>query len=265
MRRYGNIFLLHFQIVLTERGRSFVWFLMSLVPPLAVYLYWRAAFASHNTIPGWNLSSISSYYFLLIVASSALVAHIEEDVSYEDIQQGELTGYILKPFSYITMKLFLETPYRILQGGFALIPVVLFLLFFGKFFTISDDPWVITLACLIAILGYSLSFLFKMIIGICTFWLTDASGFFQLVEGIMFIFAGFLLPITLLPGILAKIAAVLPFSYMVYYPIVAFQGGKSYTALFAIIATQLIWIGLFFVFYSWLWNKGIKKFTGVGN
>lgn len=265
MKRYFRIFLNYFQIVLTERGRSFVWFLVSSLPPLIAYLYWRAVFVTHSSISGWTLPTISSYYLLLIIVASSLMAHIEEDVSEDDIRGGQLSSFILKPFSYFVTKLFLETPYRILQGGFACVPLFFYIVFFGNNFAFSKNPFVLILAVIMALLAYLMSFTFKMILGILTFWLTDAWGFYQLIEAIMFIFGGLLLPITLLPGILPNIARALPFAYMLYYPIIAFQGTQTYAELAAIIGIQLTWLIFFMLFYKWIWSLGIKKFTGVGN
>jgi ABC-2 type transport system permease protein len=265
MKRYFNIFLNYFQIVLTERGRSFVWFLMSTIPALVTYLYWRAVFLSRPaSISGWNLSSITSYYFLLIIAASVLIAHIEEDVS-NDVKKGELTSYILKPFPYLISKLFTETPYRILQGFYALIPILILIYVFKNPFALSANPTVLILAIITAIMGYLLSFIFKMVLGLLALWLTEARGLFQLLEALMYLFGGYLLPITLLPGGFQKIANLLPFSFMLYYPITSFQGKYNVSSLAIIILVQVIWFIIFFLLYKWAWNTGIKKYTGVGN
>ncbi len=263
--RYWKIFLLNFQIVITERARSFVWFLIALIPPLMLYLYWRGALVSHGgNIAGWTLSTISTYYFMLIIASSLLIVHIEERVAYEDIQQGELTKFLVKPFSYYVLKFFEETPYRILQGFYGILVLLLFTFFFKNLFVVATDATIIILAVIITILAYVLSFTFKMVIGLSAFWLTDVGGFFQLIEAIILLCAGLLLPLSLLPDVLAKIAYILPFAYMIYFPIISLQGTQSVGQLMHIIAVQLVWITVMAYLYSALWKKGVKKFTGIG-
>lgn len=242
-----------------------MWAIVALIPPFIIYLYWRSALASNNgVIAGWNLSTISSYYFMLIVASSVVLAHIEEPVSKQDIQEGQLTRFILKPLPYFQFNLFTEVPYRILQGGFSLIALFLFVLVFGLSFAISTDPYVLLLATIITLLGFLICFTFKMIIGISALWLTDVGGFYQLLDGIMFVFGGFLLPLSLLPGGIALISYILPFSYMIYFPIVAFQGTQPILELYRIIGIQLLWFLGFLLLYMWLFKKGLKKFSGVG-
>lgn len=265
MRKFTTIFLTYSQVMLTERSRSFVWFLHSLIPPLILYVFWLGALkGSGGNIQGWNLSSISSYYFLLIVASSALLAHIEEAVAYTDIQKGEIVKYILKPYPYFLMNLIYETPYRIMQGGYAVLAVLIFVFFFGKFFTFSENPTTLLLATLIALLAFLLSFTFKMVLGILALWITDTRGLYEIFVAIVIVFAGFMLPITLLPWGLATVAKILPFSYMIYYPIVSFQGELSYSQMMQVLIIQGIWISVFGVIYRFLWKKGIKRITGVG-
>lgn len=263
--RYLRIFLLNFQIVIAERARSFVWFLAVLIPPFVLYLYWRGALLSQGgNIAGWTLSTISTYYLMLIVASACLMAHIEENVSREDIQQGELTKFLVKPFSYYILKFFLETPWRILEGFYGFIVLFLFVFFFKNLFIIATDVETLILSAVIVVLAYILSFTFKMIIGLSAFWFTDVGGFFQLVEAIIFLCSGLLLPLSLLPDMLAKVAYVLPFAYMIYFPIISLQGTQNVGQLMHIILMQLIWIAIMAYLYSVLWKNGIRKFTGIG-
>jgi ABC-2 type transport system permease protein len=260
-----RIFLLYFQIIFTERGRSFVWFLSAFIPPFALYVYWRGALVSSGKdIAGWTISAISTYYFMIAIMSSFLMAHIEEDVAGPDIQRGELVSYILKPFPYYFFKFFLEIPYRILQGSYGLIVLFIFTIFFHGAFSVTTDVITLIFAVVIIILAFFLSFTFKMSVGIAAFWLTDIRGFNQLVEALILIFGGFLLPLSLLPNIFAQIAYFLPFSYMIYFPIVVLQGGQTIIHLIQIIAMQIIWLLILIDLYILLWKIGIKKFTGVG-
>ncbi len=265
MRKFISIFFIYSQVMLTERSRSFVWFLNSLIPPIILYIYWVAALpSSGGNIEGWTLSTISSYYFLLIVASTTLLAHIEESVAYLDIQQGEIVQYVLKPFPYYLMNLIYETPYRLLQGSYGIISILIFIFFFKTSFTFTTDLITIFLAILISIFALMLSFTFKMVLGLLAFWFTDTRGLYEIFDAMIIIFAGFLLPITLLPWGLSEVAQILPFSYMIYYPIVSFQGKLSHLQMIQTLAIQISWMLVFGMTYRFLWKRGLKKFTGIG-
>lgn len=259
------MFLLHSQHVFSERGKSFVWFLYSIIPPGIFLLFWMGALKSQGgNVAGWNFSTITSYYFLLTVASAMLVAHVEEDIANEDIQGGRLTGYLMKPFSYYWIHFLEEIPWRLLQGSFGIILCISFVLIFGNFFSLSNSLMVILLSIIICMLAFMLSFAFKMVLGLMAFWLTDANGLFQLFEAVMLIFGGFIVPITLLPSFPEHLAVFLPFAYMAYYPVIAVQGQLNAQELVKVIFLQSIWIAAFVLLYKWMWFEGRKKYTAIG-
>src|SRR5579859_7403905 len=98
--RYIRIFLLHIEHVFEGRSRAFVWFLTSIIYPLLMTLFWKSATNGGKSIaPGWNYSSLVSYYLFTTIAFAFLISHIEEDVSRLDIKEGKLVSYLLRPFS----------------------------------------------------------------------------------------------------------------------------------------------------------------------
>jgi ABC-2 type transport system permease protein len=235
------------------------------IPTGIFLLFWLGATkASGGSIDGWTFSTVTSYYFLLLVASAMLMSHIEEDVAIDDIQQGQLSGQLLRPFSYFLISMFLELPWRILQGSFGVMISIFCVLVFGVVFAFSTKPEVIVLSICISVFAFVLSFLFKMLLGMTAFWLTDARGLFQISEAFVVVFGGFVVPITLLPGFAEKLAQILPFSYMIYYPIVAFQGQLSMPQLIQVMAIQIGWIVGLAILYKITWQAGRKRYTAVG-
>ncbi len=260
-----RIFSLHFQQIFEYRSRSFVWFIKAAISPLISLVFWIGVLRGSNSLPPeWTFSTITSYYFILIIATALLTAHIEEVVAKEDIQEGRLVKYLLKPFSYFWTNFFIETPFRVLQGSMAIVASLLLIFLFKVNFAFSNDATVLLLSFVISILAYFLSFLFKMIIGLLAFWLIDTHGFYQMVDAVLLVFAGYIIPINLLPKYLENLSYILPFSYMIYFPITAFQGKYGVLNLFQIISFQIIWLLIFYVIYKFLWKEGIKKFTAIG-
>lgn len=265
MTKYIKIFLLYFQNLLEHKGRSFVWFLLSILGPFIFLLFWKGASAGNNTIPAqWTYAAISTYYFLLISAGSLLVSHIEGDIAIHDIQEGRLAMYITKPFPYYLLMFFEEIPWRIFQGFLGIILSILLITIFKANFNLTNDLLTIFLAFLSAGFAYFISFTFKMILAFTAFWLIDISGFFQLMQVIMLVFGGFLIPLELLPDSLHKISLFLPFAYIVYFPVTILQGKYDLITTFRILLTQIFWLLLLAFLYRKIWRAGLKKFTGVG-
>lgn len=263
--RYFRIFLIHFHRVIENRSRSFVWTLLALFNPLIYLCYWIAVYKSSGRLLGdWSLSTVTSYYLLLSFGGSFLIAHIDESVAVEDIYEGGLVKYIIRPFSYFWDLYFGELGWRIFQGGIGIIIFLVISIFFHSLITIVSSPILILLAILIIMLAYTMSFIFKMLLGFSAFWLTEFRGIQSTVEIIMLIFAGFIVPIQFFPPLLQKISYILPFAYMVYFPILAIQGKLVFIDLIRVIGIQIVWIGILGLFYKLMWSKGLKSFTGIG-
>ncbi len=261
--KYVNIFLLHFQRVFEHRARSFVWFLVPLFDVGLLILFWSGAL-KENTIANVSFSSIGTYYLFLVILDVLLTSHVEEDIAREDIREGKLTQYLIRPISYYWVKFFEEIPFRILQGSYGIVILSLFVLLFGKFFTSVTDPIMILFSFVIAVFAYFIRFTYKMIIGILAFWVLDIGGFFQFQEMLSSIFAGALIPLYMYPQFLVNIAQVFPFAYMLYFPVISFQGLLSFDELMRVIGMQVLWLSILITLYIFLWNRGIKRYSAVG-
>jgi len=265
MKRIFKIFSIHFQDVITDRSRSFVWVLSSIAIPLIMILFWKDVTAnSSESLSGWIFRDFASYYLLLTVTASFVIAHVEEVVAKTDIKQGELVNYILKPFSYYWMKFYQETPYRLFQGSLGVIVFFLVYTFFSDFLSFTNSFFIMVLSLILIVLGYMICFSFKTVLGLIAFWLIDIGGIFQFLEVVLVVFGGFIISITLFNPMLEKIVYFTPFPYMVYFPVLALIGKLSLSDISKIMLLQLIWLIIFFFTYKILWKTGLKKFTAVG-
>ena len=99
--------------------------------------------------------------------------HVELYVAYIDIKQGELIRELLRPFPYLLIRSISESPWRILQMSYALITVTLLAVFLKIPIELSNVPIIITLSLLVALNAFAISFMFKMILGLTAFWMTN--------------------------------------------------------------------------------------------
>ncbi|OGK38076.1 hypothetical protein A3F03_02555 [Candidatus Roizmanbacteria bacterium RIFCSPHIGHO2_12_FULL_41_11] len=260
--RLFRIFLLHFQSIAQHRTRSLVWFLLSLFNPFMLLLFWTAS-AKDNQL-GIDLTVISTYYLLLVLGGSTLMAHQEEDVAVMDIQKGALVKYLLRPIPYYFMRFSEEMHYRILQGGYGIVAIIILSNIFQISLKFVSDPLFLVLALVSCVLAYLLSFTYKMLLGILAFWLIETRAIFEFAEVVTLILCGFLVPLDLLPSWLKLVAQLTPFPYMIYYPLSALIGQFSLYGLASILAIQACWLGVFFLTYKLVFGAGIKRFTAVG-
>lgn len=263
MKKLWRMFLLFAQHTLEYKSRSFVWFLITLIEASIYLLFWRGALATGQTTVPWNSSQVLSYYLLLIVAGTFLHVHIEEEIAYEDIQYGRLSQYLTRPFSYLGFKFFQELPWRIVQGSFGVIALIVIALYFPGV-TLFPDTSQIPFVAALVLVGYGLSFIYKMCIGVMAFWTTDFRGLGNLEAIIFMLFAGLLVPLHFFPEYLRSVALLQPLAFILYYPIIAAEGLLSIHELIRILLMQAGWFILLLLVYQRLWRAGIRRFSAVG-
>lgn len=263
MKRLLRILSLYSQHALEYKARSFVWFFVIVIDVFIYMLYWRGVLIGGSNAISWTFPQIMSYYLLLLVAGTFLQVHIEEEVAFEDIQYGKLSQYLMRPFSYLGFKFFQELPWRIIQGGFGLMTLFFVSVLFVRLQVVSDVR-VIPVVIGIVVSAYFLCFIYKMIMGIMAFWTVDFSGLHNIQSIVFIIGSGMLVPLHLLPDSIRGFALLQPIAYMLYYPVVAVQGGFSSGELWRVLGMQWVWLVALYGIYRIMWRAGLKQYTAVG-
>ena len=229
-----------------------------------ILIFWKGALVSGNSLAkNWSVSGILAYYLVTAIISTLVVSHIEENVSRDDIHMGNMVRYLIRPFPYFWNKFFEELPYRVNQSLYGVIILVSVSIIFKIKLPFQPDPLILFGACVSTILGFFISFVMKMNIGLSAFWLKDTNAIEQMENILRLIFGGGIMPIILFPSLFQKIAYLLPFASITYYPSMLFLN-SFYTPLWTALGTQLMWLIFLIVLNRVLWNIGIKQFTGAG-
>lgn len=265
MRRYFNIFTIYSQEALEVKSLSVVWFLTTLIGPLLMLIFWGGATSAQGgKILGWNFSNFATYYLLIALAGSLFTSHIENKVANDDIKNGDLTNFLLKPVSYLKMCLLDELPWRMIQGTFAITAIILIFLLTKGLVQFTTSPFNLLLAIVMVILAYWISFLFKVCMGLLAFWFTEINGIMLIFEIVLTICGGIIIPLAFLSPSLQSLFNITPFPYMIYYPVLSLLGKLETNYQLMIIGIQVIWLVVFYFLHKVLWTTGVKNYTAIG-
>lgn len=107
----------------------------------------------------------------------------------------------------------------------------------------------------------------NFLIGLLAFVLNNNSSV-SAIKGILIALAGGgFIPLEFLPDWANRVFDLLPFKYIVYWPVQVFLNKENAATLetFAfIIGRQLIWIGILYVLCKISWKNAVKKFCVAG-
>jgi len=261
MKKYLTLFRINWQNSLQYRF-SLVIYLAGYSLYIWVLLYlWSAVYHEGNTVGSYTLSQLTTYYLLQLMINSVIFSYISWDV-IDNIKDGHFSNFLIKPLDYFHYWFTVNLSGKILEAFFVIIAVGLISLLFGGYFAFPGQ-WITLLYFLISvILGIVLAFEMDFCVGMITFWLTQVRTFKYMLQTLILFFAGAMLPLDLFPDFLMKVSDILPFRYLVFFPISLYLG-KVVNPWPSFIMLS-VWILIFYVLARILLMRGIRRYEAVG-
>lgn len=265
MKKIKAFFSISLKTAFVYKARGLIWFLIDVLPILTIMLFFSAVFSEKNLVGGYSLSSILVYYVVALSLNVLVISHPEHAIA-EHISRGFLSFFLIKPLSYIKYYLANELAYKVLRL-MNLIPVLIILLGVApSLLRISDlDFWEWARFLLMVTLAFNVYSFFKFIIGFAAFWFTEIGWLIGAWDLLNLLFSGLLIPIDLMPPFFQKIAAVLPFKYLIYMPAQLFLGKSSANEQLVGLTIQSLWLIALVFLTKKIWRKGIRIYSAFGN
>jgi ABC-2 type transport system permease protein len=114
------------------------------------------------------------------------------------------------------------------------------------------------------ILAWVLRFFWGYGLALLAFWATRADALLAVQDALIFVVGGQVAPILLLPDALRQISMVLPFRYMLGFPVEVLTGQLSGQALWGGFAFQAGWLFLTVILFVAIWRAGLRRYSAVG-
>ena len=100
-------------------------------------------------------------------------------------------------------------------------------------------------------------------LGLITFWTTRVGPIFELYVAVELLLSGRLVPLSLMPDWVQRLADVLPFRWTFGFPIEALVGNLSTGQLLGGLVMQLFWIAFGAVLVRVVWHFAIRRYSAV--
>lgn len=232
------------------------------VPYLSLLFVWSAVYSGGREYAGYTLSDLQIYTVLAV--SMRFVSSMEVHWSMaEDIRKGTLSGFIIKPVSYVWARFFRYlglVPLRILSTGVIILIAVLA----GGISVIDIGAEnILGFVCFVG-LSIMFNFLTNFALGCLSFWLTRVNGINATWWMVGRFLSGAMFPIDMVGGILGQILVMLPFKLGIFVPISALVNDQSFRWYLEMSGSYLLWIFVFGLVVSFVWRKGLRQFEAVG-
>ncbi len=271
MKKFLHIYLPftsnQFKRSLAYKGAFYLFILCSLFGSFINYYLWMAIYGSSNaaTLGGLTRGEMVIYVFMTYITSSLVMISISEDVS-EDVVKGTVSMNLIKPIDY-RLSLIFRGLGVVIYRFFAPCILVWVALEVYRVKGLGMDiisPVSIALFLVSAILSFLIYVLFDFCFGMIAFFTTYIFGMAMAKEALLSFLTGQLIPLSFFPGAVQKVFDFLPFSSMVYSPVMIYLGKYSGTELLYVLGRQVIWVVVLYVLGSLIWKKVTKRLVVLG-
>src|SRR5712692_5059426 len=231
-----------------------------MIPPLVSLFVWSTA-ASEKPIQGLTQGEFVAYYLLFILINQLTYSQTNWTVG-DSIRNGDMNRALLRPLSPLFSTLSTELAGKVVYMTFVT-PVVaaLALLFHPTLHLTLLQVLVFVPALLLA---WLLRFFWGYWLALLAFWATSANALLAVQDALIFLLAGQIAPIALLPGLLQFVAQVLPFRYMISFPVEVLLGHLSGVELLIGFGYQCVWFLVALTLFLVVWHRGVRHYSAVG-
>lgn len=263
--KYRHAFLIGLQSNLVYRWNFAVRGFFSLFHLMVVFILWGAAYAGTPLIGGYALNQTITYFVVLIVIQFFSGAFNEDYQISEEIRNGLINQFLLKPINYFVYRFSIYLAARLVSGGLILIPLLVAFPILKDYLTFPTDGWRLALGLPAVVMAGLIQFSIAYCFGMLTFWFLEIQGFVILSMAIESVLGGQMFPLDLLPERALNIAHYLPFYYQMYFPAAIFTG-RINDPWFAAqgLGIQAGWVIGLLMLNTLLWRRGLRRHTAVG-
>ncbi|HSY53007.1 MAG TPA: ABC-2 family transporter protein [Opitutaceae bacterium] len=264
LAKYRRAFLTGLQSNLVYRWNFAVRGGFSVFHLVVVFILWGAVYAGQVRIGGFDLSQTLTYFVSLIVLQFFIGAFNEDYQISEDIRNGLINQFLLKPINYFLYRLSVFSAARLVSGLLVLLPLAFALPFLWHYLVLPHDLWRLVLGVPAALLAALIQFTIAYCFGLFAFWFLEIQSFIILSMAVESLLGGQMFPLDLMPAWLFRVSQFLPYFYQMYFPAAIFTGRLGYAAALEGLVIQGVWAALLLGAAQLLWMRGLRRYTAVG-
>lgn len=249
------------------QGAFYLYMFCSLFASFINYYLWMAIYGSAGgaRLGGLTQNEMIVYVFMSYIASSLVMISISKTVS-KDVVKGNVAMNLIKPIDYrlsLIAEAFGTAVYHLVLPC---LPVWVILEIYKV--TVLHMSVVQIRNLLLFLVSVCFSFLiyvlFDFCFGMIAFFTTYIFGLQLAKNAFLSFLTGQLIPLSFFPEAVQRIFDFLPFSSMVYTPVMIYLGKYSGAELGWMLGRQAVWVLLLYLLGSLIWRQVTKRLIVLG-
>lgn len=252
---------------MSYKGAFYLFIFISTFGSFISYYLWMAVYGSseQGVLGGLTQNEMVVYVFMVYVTASIVNVSISGWVS-DDIVKGTVAMNLIRPIDY-RMSLIARAAgnmvYQFLLPGVIIwigLEVYKVQVLGMKITSLST----VFLYLVSVIMSFLIYVLFDFCFGMIAFFTTYIFGMMMAKAALLSFLTGQLIPLSFFPQEVQKLFDYLPFSSMIYTPVMIYLGKYSGNELIFVLVRQMIWLLVLYGIGSLIWRKVTGRLVVLG-
>ncbi|MET0387620.1 MAG: ABC-2 family transporter protein [Polyangiales bacterium] len=260
LRAFPGLLKVGFASALAYRVEFVIW-ILAYTMPLIMLALWTAV-AAEAPVGRFGERAFTAYFLAALIVRLVTGAWVVWDMNFE-VRQGTLQRRLLWPvhalLTYLAENL-AALPMRII----VVVPIIIGVsLWMGVSIWVKDPVQLLIMP--FSLLGaFLITFLTMAMIGTLSLYWESSIAAFDVWLGLYTVLSGYVFPLELLPETVRGTVALLPFRFMLAFPVENAIGLIDRSRALRELALQWGYVVFFALGAALLWRKGLARFAAYG-
>ncbi len=257
-RRYKPFINAGIQELITYRVNFILYRIGDVMGAFVAFYLWKAVFDSsqESLIQGFSMADITLYIIMSFV-TNLLTKSDSSFMIGEEVKDGSIIMRLLRPVHFAASYLFTELGSKwliFISVGFPFLSVIVLM----KILSGQGIVEVLGLTVLYLFsltLAYLINFFFNICFGFSAFVFKNLWGSNLLKTSIVAFMSGSLIPLVFFPKVVADILSFLPFSSLIYTPVMIIVGKYDTNQILQALLVQFFWLLVMVGLSQLIWKR----------
>lgn len=264
-RRYKPFINAGIQELISYRVNFLLYRIGDVMGAFVAFYLWKAVFDSSQEplIQGFSMADITLYIIMSFV-TNLLTRSDSSFMIGEEVKDGSIIMRLLRPVHFAASYLFTELGFKwlifISVGLPFLSVIVLMKILSGQ--GIVEVLGLTVLYLFSLTLAYLINFFFNICFGFSAFVFKNLWGSNLLKTSIVAFMSGSLIPLTFFPKVVSDILSLLPFSSLIYTPVMIVVGKYDASQILQALLLQFFWLIVMVGLSQLIWKR-VQSFITI--
>ncbi len=266
MKAFVELYIQQFKTTMAMmfqyRASLVIWMIGQVIEPLVYLIVWSAVSnSSGGSVGGYTAQEFAAYFILLMLVNQFSYTWIMYEFEYR-VREGILSFALLKPVHPIHSDIADNLSSKLITLPIMIVIAIGLAVFSHA--TFSPASWAIVLFIPALLLAFLVRFIIEWTLALSAFWTTRVSAINQTYFVLLLFLSGQIAPLTLLPHPIQVLGNILPFYWVIGFPVELLLGQVTLVGAMTGLAAQAAWLVAGLVLVRIVWRAGVRVYSAVG-